>query len=160
MRQADGPKKIRKKLCYFGETANDPNPITKEFRKALDERELHKPGLGFYTLRHVFRTVAGESRYQPAVNSIMGHADESMAAVYRERIGDERLRAAADHVRAWLFSNKAGKNAPRAVTSSRQAKKKPERKSAPRSRQVDQGRIAAQVVPTSPLKGSALRLVS
>jgi hypothetical protein len=26
-----------------------------------------------------------------------------MSAAYRERISDERLKAVADHVRAWLF---------------------------------------------------------
>jgi hypothetical protein len=33
----------------------------------------------------------------------MGHTDGSMASHYRERIDDSRLRAVADHVRAWLF---------------------------------------------------------
>lgn len=28
------------------------SPVTKEFRKLLDTLDLHKPGLGFYTLRH------------------------------------------------------------------------------------------------------------
>jgi integrase len=79
------------------------NPVSKEFRKLLNETELHKVGLGFYTLRHVFRTIADEARDQPAANAIMGHADESMAAQYRERIGDDRLRVVTDHVRAWLF---------------------------------------------------------
>lgn len=78
------------------------NPVTKEFRKLLDVTKLHRPGLGFYTLRHVFRTIADGSRDQPAINSIMGHADPSMAAIYRERIEDARLRAVADHVREWL----------------------------------------------------------
>jgi integrase len=80
------------------------NPVTKEFRKLLDDLGLHKAGLGFYTLRHVFRTIADESRDQPAVNSIMGHADASMAAAYRERIADDRLKAVADYVHGWLYA--------------------------------------------------------
>jgi hypothetical protein len=30
-----------------------------------------------------------------------------MASLYRERISDERLQAVSDHVRAWLFAEKA-----------------------------------------------------
>jgi hypothetical protein len=33
----------------------------------------------------------------------MGHNSGHVSEHYRERIGDERLRAVADHVRAWLF---------------------------------------------------------
>jgi integrase len=62
-----------------------------------------RKGLGIYTLRHNFETVAGEGKDQVAVDHIMGHADDSMAAAYREKISDERLRAVADHVRQWLF---------------------------------------------------------
>ncbi len=82
------------------------NPVSKEFTKLLKRLGLHQAGLGFYTLRHVFRTIGDESRDQVAVNSIMGHADESMAAAYRERIGDDRLQAVVKHVRAWLFGNR------------------------------------------------------
>jgi integrase len=67
-----------------------------------------RKGLGFDTLRHTFRTVADESKDQPAVDHIMGHARDDMASIYRERIGDERLRAVAEHVRTWLFSKPAG----------------------------------------------------
>jgi integrase len=57
----------------------------------------------FYTLRHTFRTVADEAKDQPACDHIMGHSDPSMAAHYRERISDDRLRSVSAYVRAWLF---------------------------------------------------------
>jgi integrase len=62
-----------------------------------------RKGLGFYTLRHTFRTVADEARDQPAADFLMGHESPHMSTIYRERIGDERLKAVTDHVRAWLF---------------------------------------------------------
>lgn len=96
------------------------NPVSKEFRKLLDRIDaaavkqantrksqqpprLHRPGLGFYALRHTFETIAGESRDQVAIDFIMGHADASMAGLYREWISDERLRGVVDVVRQWLF---------------------------------------------------------
>ena len=78
-------------------------PVTQEFRKLLNRLGLNRRGLGFYTLRHAFETVAGGSRDQVAVNALMGHADDSMAANYRERIEDDRLKAVSDHVHGWLF---------------------------------------------------------
>ena len=77
--------------------------ITKETRRLLESLNLYRT-LGFYAIRHSFATVAGESCDQVAVNHIMGHADSSMAGVYRERISDERLRAVTDFVHNWLFS--------------------------------------------------------
>ena len=71
--------------------------------------EFHRPGLGFYALRHVFETVAGDSRDQVAVDAIMGHARDDMASVYRERIDDSRLLAVTEHVRKWLFGSKENK---------------------------------------------------
>ncbi|HEX3998967.1 MAG TPA: tyrosine-type recombinase/integrase [Pirellulales bacterium] len=90
---------------YGGSWAKETtdNPVSKEFRKLLDEHNLHRPGLGFYSLRHIFATIGGESRDQSAVSSIMGHIDESMAGVYRESISDARLQAVVDHVHGWLF---------------------------------------------------------
>jgi integrase len=79
-------------------------PVTQEFCKLLRRLGLKRPGISFYALRHTFETIGGGSRDRVAVNGIMGHADESMAANYRERIDDERLQAVVDHVRAWLFS--------------------------------------------------------
>jgi hypothetical protein len=67
--------------------------------RKLDGRK----GLGFYTLRHTIRTVADEAKDQPAADYIMGHEVPHMSSIYRETIGDARLRAVTDHVRAWLF---------------------------------------------------------
>ena len=64
-----------------------------------------RKGLGFYTLRHNFETIAGGTRDQVAVDAVMGHVDNSMAAAYREGIEDDRLKAVTDHVRRWLFGD-------------------------------------------------------
>lgn len=78
-------------------------PIGKEMKKLLNALNING-ARNFYATRHSFETVGGETKDQVAVNSIMGHADESMSAAYRERISDERLRAVAEHVRGWLFN--------------------------------------------------------
>lgn len=77
--------------------------VSFEFNKLLTKQSMKRPGLGFYALRHTFRTVADSTRDLPAVRLVMGHADGSIDDVYRERIDDGRLQAIADHVRAWLF---------------------------------------------------------
>jgi integrase len=81
------------------------DPVCGEFRKLLVKLGLHKPGLGFYSLRHVTETIGGDSRDQVAVDAIMGHARDDMASVYRERIDDARLVAVVEHVKTWLFSD-------------------------------------------------------
>jgi integrase len=63
-----------------------------------------RKGLGFYTLRHTFRTVADEARDQPAADFIMGHEISHMSTVYQETISEERLKAVTDYVRKWLFA--------------------------------------------------------
>jgi integrase len=82
--------------------------ITIQFTLLLNRLDMHRPGLGFYTLRHVFRTVADAARDPVAIDLIMGHTDPSMAAHYRERVDDVRLAAVAEHVRKWLFGGTAG----------------------------------------------------
>jgi integrase len=78
--------------------------LAKEFGKLLRALKINgRKGLGFYTLRHTFRTVADEAKDQPAADYIMGHEVAHMSAAYRETISDERLKAVTDHVHAWLF---------------------------------------------------------
>jgi integrase len=96
--QADGEKEP-------GPEASIPiNAISGQFGKLLRALKINgRVGRGFYTFRHCVETHAGECKDQVAVDAIMGHVDSSMAANYRQRISDERLRAAVDTVRAWLF---------------------------------------------------------
>ena len=104
------------------------NPISNEIAKLLDAIDdeaakeakktgkkaparIRRKGRGFYSLRHTFETIGGESIDQVAVNAIMGHVDTTMAGHYRERISDERLKAVTDTIHNWLFaedSEKAG----------------------------------------------------
>ncbi len=79
------------------------DPVCLMFGRLLRNLKLHRPGIGFYALRHTFRTIADAARDQPAAHSIMGHADDTIDGHYRERIDDCRLRRVVDHVRGWLF---------------------------------------------------------
>jgi integrase len=81
--------------------------VAVRFARLLKRLELNRPGVGFYTLRHVFRTVADGARDPVATDLIMGHADGSMGATYRERIDAARLVAVANHVRDWLLAGRA-----------------------------------------------------
>jgi integrase len=100
-------------LCWAKDT-NDC-PVAKETAKLLKPLGINgRKGLGFYTLRHTFRTVADGAKDQPAADHIMGHEVDHMSSVYREGISDDRLRAVSDHVRAWLFAPPAvGADSPR-----------------------------------------------
>jgi integrase len=100
---------VRVKKRTDGMAVDRTDGVAVQMRKLLRELEINgRKGLGFYTLRHVFRTVADEAKDQPAADYIMGHQAPTMASVYRERISDERLKAVADHVRVWLFGISAG----------------------------------------------------
>lgn len=76
--------------------------VTKAFRKLLNSTEMYRKGLSFYSLRHVFATIADGARDPVAVSAILGHADATMGAVYREKVEDSRLLAVSEHVRLWL----------------------------------------------------------
>ena len=82
-----------------------------EFRKLLKEKKIKTGTRAFYSLRRTFRTVADECGDQPAIIHVMGHApdDNDMSAVYRQTIGDKRLRKVTDYVHRWLFPPKKRK---------------------------------------------------
>ena len=65
---------------------------------------MKRPGLSFYALRHTVETIGDRVRDKNALNMILGHVDNSMAAIYRERLDDDRLIAVTDYIRNWLWS--------------------------------------------------------
>jgi integrase len=94
-------------ITRFGDswhTNTTDGPLSREVGKLLRRLGINgRKGLGFYTLRHTFRTIADRAKDQPAADYIMGHEVAHMSSVYREVIDDERLQDVTDHVRAWLF---------------------------------------------------------
>ncbi len=85
-------------------TVNRTDGLAVQMAKLLKKLDINgRKGIGFYTLRHTFRTIADEAKDQPAADYIMGHESPHMSTVYRERISDERLRVVVNHVREWLF---------------------------------------------------------
>jgi integrase len=95
--------------------------VTKAFRRLLDNLGLYRKRHGFYTLRHVFATIASSTLDQPAIDQITGHCDHAISAMYREYVADERLMRVAEHVRRWLTTSSGSPSnadaSPTAVTS-------------------------------------------
>lgn len=88
------------------------SPIAKATKKLLVELHINgRRRLGFYCLRHTFRTVADATEKQTACDYIMGHQDQHIRNAYIEGINDDRLKAVTDHVRAWLL--KEDKSSPK-----------------------------------------------
>jgi integrase len=75
--------------------------ISREFRELLQDLGLHRKGLSFYSLRHCCETHGGID--QVAIDRVMGHETPGMGSNYRQSISDERLKAVADIIHAWLF---------------------------------------------------------
>ena len=82
--------------------------ISHAFARVMKAKGING-GRGFYCLRRTFQTIAEGAGDFPAVGHVMGHAPRQgdMAAVYRVRIADERLRAVTGAVRTWLFAASA-----------------------------------------------------
>jgi integrase len=78
--------------------------VAHEFGRLLRKLGINgRGGLGFYSLRHTFRTIADGAKDVGAIRLTMGHTDGAIDATYTHAIDDSRLEAVAAHVRAWLF---------------------------------------------------------
>jgi len=79
--------------------------ITLEFNKILKALGIDQKGHSFYSLRRTFETIGEDANDQAAVSFIMGHVprNDDMAAVYRQKMNDNRLLRVANFVHDWLF---------------------------------------------------------
>lgn len=100
---------ITKQKCRFvrmNEKGSLIDSVNLQFTKLLVELGYKRRGVAFYSLRRTFETVAGQTKDQPAIDRVMGHWDDSMAAIYRQwardHEEDERLQSVANHVRNWV----------------------------------------------------------
>ena len=92
----------RKGHCWSKKNA--AGTLSTAFSNLLEELGMHRPGVGFYSIRRGFQTI-GEEAGEVACKFIMGHIADpgDMSAVYRQRFSDDRLKAVTDRVHAWLF---------------------------------------------------------
>lgn len=74
------------------------------FKKLLKDAGIARKGVGFYSLRRSFETIAAQTGQQVAVNCVMGHEEQGMSAVYRQFVSDDNIRAVCEHVRKWIFA--------------------------------------------------------
>ena len=78
-------------------------PMMHEFAKLRKATGISSVGKSFYSLRHTFETIAGQTGLQVAVNYVMGHTDSTMAGNYRAFISDDNLQTVSNFVRDWLI---------------------------------------------------------
>jgi integrase len=85
--------------------------VSSQFRGVLRELNINsRRGLGFYSLRHTFATIALQAGDRDAVRYLMGHAAHDMLSAYDETgPSDERLKRVTDYVRRWLFGDAVSK---------------------------------------------------
>lgn len=95
----------------WGKVKAGNNPVSLVFKRLLVDAKIWRPGLGFYSLRRTFETVAGATADQVAVDHIMGHSPDAndMGARYRQGVDDDRLERVATFVRGWLFAEGGAK---------------------------------------------------
>lgn len=100
-------------------------PVTQQFGKLLCKLGIKRSGQNHYTLRHTFRTTARNLVADDwAIDLVMGHHNDSMAAQYTHDVRDDRLEKVADALHGWLFASTKKKTAKKKAKSKSKSKRK------------------------------------
>jgi integrase len=87
-------------------TKTGDSPVAKEIAKLIKTLGIEQPGLGFYSLRRTFATIADEQVDRDATRCIggWGKDENDMLSRYNQRRpSDDRLKAVSEHVRQWFI---------------------------------------------------------
>jgi len=79
------------------------NHVSKEFGKLVKRLQI-EPRRSFIALRKTFQTIGDETGDMTTVRYVMGHADKSMSATYRQHYPDELIKRVCGHVREWYIA--------------------------------------------------------
>ena len=89
-------------------TKRSKDLVGQAFSRLAKRLKIHRPGVNFYQLRHLFQTIGDETGDLVAVSFLMGHAEQSMSDAYRNMPSTERLFRVTEHIRKWLFETPEG----------------------------------------------------
>ena len=87
------------------------NGLAQSFKRLMDKHGIDLKGSSFGKLRHTHRSIASGAQDAVASRLTMGHqlgdtvSEDTYIRGAAEGMYDDRLKAVADHVRAWLFSS-------------------------------------------------------
>lgn len=101
-----GKQLVRQRFCTHDDgtlKVTNIDQLSSQFSVLLSSLGYKRRGVGFYTLRHTFRTWADTVHDQHAIHKIMGHAIPGMSGIYVEEISTDRLRVVTEHVRQVLW---------------------------------------------------------
>ncbi len=91
-------------VARTGEPYTEGRGIMQAFARLMQKHKIELQQAGFGKLRASFRTVADVSADTNAIRLIMGHQlGQGVEESYIRSIGDDRLKAVTDGVRAWLW---------------------------------------------------------
>lgn len=95
--------KFGNEFVRFSEAGKKVDSVSTHFQHICKKAGVDRLGVGYYSLRRSFETIAAQTGQQVAVNCVMGHEEAGMSAVYRQFVSDENIRMVCEHVRNWVF---------------------------------------------------------
>lgn len=97
------------RLVRVGETSRT-DYVGREFLQLLNKLHINgRRGLGLYSLRHTFATIALQTGDRDCVKALLGHVENDVVGLFYDERGPsaERRIAVVEYVRQWLYEGGA-----------------------------------------------------